>query len=119
MERALLVKPQDITAANVQPLLERAEEFRARFPQDFEGWYLLGLCQYRLGRTGEALYCLTRAHAVAPGPELESLIRRMGGDPARASAYRFQHYVKQERSVILTYVLLFSALAIMSRMVLS
>jgi len=116
MEKSMLIQLQDITAENVRPIIERAEEFRVRFPKEFEGWYLLGLCFYRMGRKSEALYYLTRAYDITPDPSLKSLIQKLGGDVRKASLYVAGYYLRQKKSMFITYLLFLTVLITMAWM---
>lgn len=118
MERVLLIRPQDIDEENVFPLLERGREITSRRPGDFEGWYLTGLCSYRLGRRQEARYELARAHALVPEERLERMLSDLGGSPDRLPRYRLGHFLRHNRGMISSAGLFLAAAAVLAAAVL-
>ena len=100
VERILLIRPQDVDEDNVFPLLERGREIVARKPGDFDGWYLTGLCSYRLGRRRDALYALAMAHAIVPEERVSRMMADLEGSPERLARYRLGHALRHNRPLV-------------------
>lgn len=118
MEHALLIKPQDLDESNVLPLLERSDELISRCPEAFEGWYLAGLCHYRLGQKADALYSLTRAYGLVPETRVAELVRNLGGDVSRSESYALRHRLGRIRPVAMTVLVLLAGTVLLAWLVL-
>lgn len=106
MDRALFVKLDDITDKNVIAALTRAESLKIRLPEVFDGWYIAGLCYYKLGNAYEALYNFTKAYQISPNDDVEKYIHALKGNIKHARRYSLLHNIRSNNGIVLTFIVL-------------
>ncbi len=105
MNRSMLININDINAQNIYPILVQAESLKLKMPDNFDGWYVSGLCYYKMGNTSESLYNLTQAYALSPEQEILKILETLKGTPKKTKQYKMVHDLKRNNGVIMTIVI--------------
>ena len=111
MDRALLLDLNDFNNYNVQQLLSQAEALKLRMPDIFDGWYVAGMCYYKLGDANEALYNLSMAYEISPDERVLSYIKALNGKVEKSGQYRLLHNIKVHNGIVLTIFVFILAIA--------
>jgi hypothetical protein len=106
MDRASLVELRDIDENNIATVLQKAEAFKLRFPETFDGWYITGLCHYKLGNRGEALYNLSMAYLISSDERAKKYIELLGGSIDRQHIYEMVHSAKENMGSVVTIAII-------------